>query len=156
MYASLVGNGLIVRSSHLLYICPTALEQCVFVKTNMALYSLRVCVRSQVRFLLRSQCSPPPPLFPNSWSPILEYVNEQFDRYLNEEVSINRKKVIPDSRVHCCLYFIPPSGHRYMWYLFFAFITSNSLPSIACFSVNVVRMGLIMEHQGLLQLHEKF
>ena len=51
-------------------------------------------------------------LFPISWLPILEYVNEQFDKYLNEEVSINRKKVIPDTRVHCCLYFIPPTGHR--------------------------------------------
>ena len=46
------------------------------------------------------------------WEPIAEFVNEQFDRYLNEEVSINRKKVIPDTRVHCCLYFIPPTGHR--------------------------------------------
>ena len=47
-----------------------------------------------------------------SWTPILEYMTEQFDKYLNEEVSINRKKVIPDTRVHCCLYFIPPTGHR--------------------------------------------
>ena len=42
----------------------------------------------------------------------MEYVSEQFDRYLNEEVSIDRKKVIPDTRVHTCLYFIPPTGHR--------------------------------------------
>lgn len=48
----------------------------------------------------------------NSWVPVVEYINEQFDKYLNEEVSINRKKVIPDARVHCCLYFIPPTGHR--------------------------------------------
>lgn len=48
-----------------------------------------------------------------SWVPVVEYFNEQFDKYLNEEVSINRKKVIPDARVHCCLYFIPPTGHRY-------------------------------------------
>ena len=48
-----------------------------------------------------------------SWVPVVEYINEQFDKYLNEEVSINRKKVIPDARVHCCLYFIPPTGHRY-------------------------------------------
>jgi len=45
------------------------------------------------------------------WVPVVEYFNEQFDKYLNEEVSINRKKVIPDARVHCCLYFIPPTGH---------------------------------------------
>ena len=47
-----------------------------------------------------------------SWAPILEHVNEQFDKYLNEELGITRKKVIPDTRVHCCLYFIPPTGHR--------------------------------------------
>lgn len=47
-----------------------------------------------------------------SWTPVLDYVNEQFDKYLNEEVSINRKKVIPDTRVHACIYFIPPTGHR--------------------------------------------
>ena len=49
-----------------------------------------------------------------SWVPVVEYINEQFDKYLNEEVSINRKKVIPDARVHCCLYFIPPTGHRFV------------------------------------------
>eukprot|EP00800_Vazella_pourtalesii_P019847 TRINITY_DN68_c2_g1_i1.p1 TRINITY_DN68_c2_g1~~TRINITY_DN68_c2_g1_i1.p1 ORF type:complete len:402 (-),score=106.19 TRINITY_DN68_c2_g1_i1:368-1573(-) len=46
-----------------------------------------------------------------SWEPILEYVNKQFEIYLNEEVSINRKKYIPDTRIHCCMYFIPPTGH---------------------------------------------
>ncbi|KAG3268394.1 septin 9 [Ictidomys tridecemlineatus] len=30
---------------------------------------------------------------------------------LQEEVNINRKKRIPDTRVHCCLYFIPATGH---------------------------------------------
>ena len=58
-----------------------------------------------------SPCSSP--LLPSpSWTPILEHVNEQFDKYLNEELGITRKKVIPDTRVHCCLYFIPPTGHR--------------------------------------------
>uniref|UniRef100_A0A287CZ22 Septin-type G domain-containing protein n=1 Tax=Ictidomys tridecemlineatus TaxID=43179 RepID=A0A287CZ22_ICTTR len=33
------------------------------------------------------------------------------ERYLQEEVNINRKKRIPDTRVHCCLYFIPATGH---------------------------------------------
>ena len=55
--------------------------------------------------------TPLPPSSP-SWAPILEHVNEQFDKYLNEELGITRKKVIPDTRVHCCLYFIPPTGHR--------------------------------------------
>lgn len=45
------------------------------------------------------------------WQPILDYVNDQFEQYLNEEVSIARKKTIPDTRVHACLYFIAPTGH---------------------------------------------
>ena len=47
----------------------------------------------------------------NCWQPILDYVNEQFEQYLLQELSISRKKCIPDSRVHCCLYMIPPNGH---------------------------------------------
>ncbi|XP_065826048.1 neuronal-specific septin-3-like [Oscarella lobularis] len=45
------------------------------------------------------------------WLPILDYVNDQFERYLKEEVSVVRKKRIPDTRVHACLYFIAPTGH---------------------------------------------
>ncbi|XP_027043484.1 neuronal-specific septin-3-like [Pocillopora damicornis] len=46
------------------------------------------------------------------WDPILQYINEQYNKYLKEETSINRKPRVPDSRVHCCLYFIAPTGHR--------------------------------------------
>ncbi|XP_068760544.1 neuronal-specific septin-3-like isoform X1 [Montipora capricornis] len=46
------------------------------------------------------------------WEPILQFINEQFHKYLMEETSINRKPRVPDSRVHCCLYFIAPTGHR--------------------------------------------
>ncbi|XP_031567268.1 neuronal-specific septin-3-like isoform X3 [Actinia tenebrosa] len=46
------------------------------------------------------------------WDPILEYINDQYDKYLEEETSISRKSRIPDTRVHCCLYFIAPTGHR--------------------------------------------
>jgi len=47
-----------------------------------------------------------------SWEPILKYIQEQYDKYLIEETSIKRKPRVPDSRVHCCLYFIAPTGHR--------------------------------------------
>lgn len=47
----------------------------------------------------------------NCWLPILEFINEQYEKYLSEEQSVTRKKHIPDTRVHCCLYFIPPTGH---------------------------------------------
>lgn len=47
-----------------------------------------------------------------SWQPIMKFINDQYETYLQEEIHINRKKRIPDSRVHCCIYFIPPTGHR--------------------------------------------
>ncbi|XP_035261402.1 septin 9b isoform X2 [Anguilla anguilla] len=45
------------------------------------------------------------------WQPIMKFINDQYEQYLQEEININRKKRIPDSRVHCCIYFIPPTGH---------------------------------------------
>jgi len=45
------------------------------------------------------------------WMPVVRYINGQYEKYLNEEISIIRRKQIPDTRVHCCLYFIPPTGH---------------------------------------------
>jgi len=50
----------------------------------------------------------------NSWEPIEKYINEQYEKFLKEEVNIARKKRIPDTRVHCCLYFISPTGHSYV------------------------------------------
>nr|XP_045007879.1 neuronal-specific septin-3 isoform X3 [Jaculus jaculus] len=47
----------------------------------------------------------------NCWEPIEKYVNEQYEKFLKEEVNISRKKRIPDTRVHCCLYFVSPTGH---------------------------------------------
>ncbi|MCI4385451.1 hypothetical protein PGIGA_G00050650 [Pangasianodon gigas] len=48
----------------------------------------------------------------NCWEPIITYVNEQYEKYLKEEQYINRKRRIPDTRVHCCVYFLPATGHR--------------------------------------------
>ncbi|XP_034396321.1 neuronal-specific septin-3 isoform X2 [Cyclopterus lumpus] len=48
----------------------------------------------------------------NCWEPIVKHVNEQYEKYLREELHINRKRRIPDSRVHCCIYFLPATGHR--------------------------------------------
>ncbi|XP_064415163.1 neuronal-specific septin-3 isoform X2 [Latimeria chalumnae] len=46
------------------------------------------------------------------WEPIEKYINEQYEKYLREEIVINRKRRIPDTRVHSCVYFVPPTGHR--------------------------------------------
>ncbi|XP_046658090.1 septin homolog spn2-like [Daphnia pulicaria] len=47
----------------------------------------------------------------NCWEPALEYINEQYEKYLIEEQGAERTRWIHDTRVHCCLYFIPPTGH---------------------------------------------
>jgi len=49
--------------------------------------------------------------FYTSWEPIIKYVKDQHSAYLRKELTAQREKVIQDNRVHCCLYFIAPSGH---------------------------------------------
>merc|ERR550539_98363 len=46
----------------------------------------------------------------NCWNPILEYIEDQFDDFLEAETRVTRVEV-PDTRVHACLYFIAPTGH---------------------------------------------
>ncbi|XP_030638937.1 septin-5-like [Chanos chanos] len=45
-----------------------------------------------------------------SWKPIEDYIDQQFEQYFRDESGLNRKN-IQDNRVHCCLYFISPYGH---------------------------------------------
>ncbi|XP_072354219.1 septin 5a isoform X1 [Scyliorhinus torazame] len=45
-----------------------------------------------------------------SWKPIADYIDQQFEQYFRDESGLNRKN-IQDNRVHCCLYFISPYGH---------------------------------------------
>lgn len=45
----------------------------------------------------------------NSSRPIANYIDEQFEKfYLNESGYGSDRKKFHDTRVHCCLYFIPP------------------------------------------------
>nr|CAD7445598.1 unnamed protein product [Timema bartmani] len=46
----------------------------------------------------------------NCWQPVIDYIESKYEEYLNAESRVNRKTLV-DSRVHCCLYFIAPSGH---------------------------------------------
>ncbi|KAJ1649161.1 cell division control protein [Dispira simplex] len=45
------------------------------------------------------------------WKPIVKYITDQHRAYLERETAPSRDRFIPDTRVHCCLYFISPSGH---------------------------------------------
>ncbi|KAI1703388.1 septin domain-containing protein [Ditylenchus destructor] len=47
----------------------------------------------------------------NCWDSIVQYIEGNFSKYLNEETKIERSPVIEDQRVHLCLYFIAPTGH---------------------------------------------
>ncbi|XP_072171147.1 septin-11-like [Diadema setosum] len=47
-----------------------------------------------------------------SYKSIVEYIDAQFENYLQEELKIKRAfHVYHDTRIHACLYFIAPTGH---------------------------------------------
>ncbi|KAF2150544.1 cdc 10 like protein [Myriangium duriaei CBS 260.36] len=45
------------------------------------------------------------------WDPIVKYIKDQHSAYLRKELTAQRERYIADTRVHCCLYFIDPTGH---------------------------------------------
>ncbi|XP_014210307.1 septin-7 isoform X3 [Copidosoma floridanum] len=46
----------------------------------------------------------------NCWQPVIEYIESKYEEFLNAESRVVRR-AISDNRVHCCLYFVAPSGH---------------------------------------------
>uniref|UniRef100_A0A8D2C2I1 Septin 8 n=1 Tax=Sus scrofa TaxID=9823 RepID=A0A8D2C2I1_PIG len=49
---------------------------------------------------------------PCSYRPIVDYIDAQFENYLQEELKIRRSLFdYHDTRIHVCLYFITPTGH---------------------------------------------
>jgi septin 3/9/12 len=47
----------------------------------------------------------------NCWDPIVKYIKDQHSAYLRKELTAMRDRYIQDTRIHCCLYFISPTGH---------------------------------------------
>ncbi|RKO92421.1 Septin-type guanine nucleotide-binding (G) domain-containing protein [Blyttiomyces helicus] len=47
----------------------------------------------------------------NCWEPIVRYIREQYATYLRKELTPNREKRLPDTRIHAVLFFIAPTGH---------------------------------------------
>jgi septin 3/9/12 len=45
------------------------------------------------------------------WDPIVKYIKDQHSAYLRKELTAQRERYIQDTRIHCCLYFIAPTGH---------------------------------------------
>ncbi|KAI1299794.1 Septin-6 [Mortierella claussenii] len=44
-------------------------------------------------------------------TPIMEYIDKQFEEYMSAERHPGFRKTIPDTRIHAVLYFIAPNGH---------------------------------------------
>lgn len=44
------------------------------------------------------------------WDPIVKYIKEQHSQYLRKELTAQRERNIPDTRVHALLYFLNPSN----------------------------------------------
>ena len=61
-----------------------------------------VCLSSQKQWMVTMLCC--------SWTPLVDYIDLRYEEYMNAESRVNRR-VVPDTRVHCCLYFISPNGH---------------------------------------------
>jgi len=47
----------------------------------------------------------------SSWDPIVKYIKDQHSAYLRKELTAQRERYIQDTRIHCCLFFVQPSGH---------------------------------------------
>jgi len=46
----------------------------------------------------------------DSFKPIVQYIDDQFEKYFKDESGLNRRNIV-DNRIHCCFYFINPAGH---------------------------------------------
>jgi len=47
----------------------------------------------------------------NCWDPIVKYIKDQHSAYLRKELTAKRDRYIQDTRIHCALFFINPTGH---------------------------------------------
>jgi len=47
----------------------------------------------------------------HAWERISNFVEQKFERYLNDESRVRRSARPSDKRVHACLYFLSPTGH---------------------------------------------
>ena len=48
----------------------------------------------------------------DSFKAIVDYIDTQFENYLQEELKIKRSlSAYHDTRIHACVYFICPTGH---------------------------------------------
>ncbi|NWI61197.1 SEP11 protein, partial [Calyptomena viridis] len=79
----------------------------------------------------------------DSYKPIVEYIDAQFEAYLQEELKIKRSLFnYHDTRIHACLYFIAPTGHSLKS---LDLVTMKKLDSkvLAASAVSVLQVNII-------------
>ncbi|NWS15340.1 SEP11 protein, partial [Tyrannus savana] len=79
----------------------------------------------------------------DSYKPIVEYIDAQFEAYLQEELKIKRSLFnYHDTRIHACLYFIAPTGHSLKS---LDLVTMKKLDSkvLAACAVSVLQVNII-------------
>lgn len=47
----------------------------------------------------------------SAWNQVNDFIEQKFEKFLNGESRVTRLAKPTDKRVHCCLYFIAPTGH---------------------------------------------
>jgi septin family protein len=50
----------------------------------------------------------------DSWTPVIDFIDDQHESFMRQEQQPTRHGKV-DMRVHACLYFIRPTGHRYKY-----------------------------------------
>ncbi|NXS58741.1 SEP11 protein, partial [Brachypteracias leptosomus] len=77
----------------------------------------------------------------DSYKPIVEYIDAQFEAYLQEELKIKRSLFnYHDTRIHACLYFIAPTGHSLKS---LDLVTMKKLDSKNPLDVSVLQVNII-------------
>ncbi|NWS58247.1 SEP11 protein, partial [Chunga burmeisteri] len=77
----------------------------------------------------------------DSYKPIVEYIDAQFEAYLQEELKIKRSLFnYHDTRIHACLYFIAPTGHSLKS---LDLVTMKKLDSKRCCAFFVLQVNII-------------
>lgn len=99
----------------------------------------------------------------DSWRVCTAYIDEQFRQYFTDESGLNRRN-IQDNRVHCCLYFVPPYGHRCCLTFRFTFVGIVKPESKVVFFIhthtmmnttNELFLGVMNSNKKLLYLRIK-
>jgi septin 7 len=80
-----------------------------------------------------------------SWQPIIDYIDAKYEEYLNAESRVIRKTHIIDNRVHCCLYFITPTGHRFVYSIIF----------LSAYRIFLVRSLQALDIEFMKRLHDR-